>query len=208
MDWSIILWAIVIITFIVMVVVMIKGANSFVFVFDRFNMVRKIKAKEKDGKVSFKYNTSSKGGVAIENNVYKQGKKKVYFFRDVNGVLLPISDILITEKQHSFDLSTSQEKLFETEALKNVVNKIDNTWWAQIKAIATSALLIFGSMIVSIVMIQNAMEVEPIPEPQIEMWKDTNKAMTDLVESNQILIEEIKDQKFESQSQSEGGTPK
>ena len=203
-----ILWAIVIITFIVMVIVMIKGANSFVFVFDKFNIVRRIRAKEKDGKVSFKYNSASKGGVAIEENVYKQGKKRVYFYRDVNGILLPISDKTLDDKHGSFDLSTSQEKLFETEALKNVVNKIDNTWWAQIKAIATSALLIFGAMIVSIVMIQNAMEVEPIPEPQLEMWKDTNKAMTDLVESNQVLIEEIRDDKVSSTKQSDGGTPK
>jgi len=119
-------------------------------------------ARTKDGKVFFNYNSAAKGGVAIEKNRYK-----------------------------SFDLSTSQEKLYETQALKNVIEKIDNSWWSSVKPYLGAAIIILGAMIVSIVMIQQARHVEPVPQPEVELFNNVTHAMIQLSQSNQELVKEI-----------------
>lgn len=192
MDFNILIWAIVVMMFVVMVIVIIRGNKALVYIYDEFNGITKKGARVNDGKqVSFKYNESSKGGVAIEGNKYKMGKKLVFLYRDIGGVLLPIKDVKIDEKTASLDLSTSQEKYYETKALENVVKKIDSTWWGAIKPIIMGAIIIFGAVIISIVAIQKALDVEPIPEPQVEMWQDTNEAMQALVKTNQDLVKQI-----------------
>ena len=101
---------------------------------------------------------------------------------------MPITDSKINDKLSSLELSTSQEKLYETRAIENVANKIDNTLWKQLQPIVVAGFILAIAMVVSIVMIQKAMDIEPIPEPQLLMWEDTNKAMNKLVESNQQMV--------------------
>lgn len=186
-----IIWIIVIIMFIIMIFVILKGAPAWVYVIDEFNNIKKYRARTKDGKVFFNYNSAAKGGVAIEKNRYNSGKKKVYLYRDADGVLLPITDKKIKERESSFDLSTSQEKLYETQALKNVIEKIDNSWWSSVKPYLGAAIIILGAMIVSIVMIQQARHVEPVPQPEVELFNNVTHAMIQLSQSNQELVKEI-----------------
>lgn len=186
-----IIGTLVIVMFIIMVAVIIKGGKAKVYIFDEHNGIYIKRGTINGDTVAFRYNNTSKGGIAIEGNKYKQGKNKAFFYRDVNGILLPIIDKKVNDKISSLELSTSQEKLYETEALKNVIKKIDNTFWSQIKPLLMGMMIIFGAVIVSIVMIQKALDVEPIPEPQLEMWKDTTKAMQTLVKANQELVKEI-----------------
>lgn len=206
---SIFIWTIVVVMFVIMIAVIMTGGKALVYVFDEFNGVTQRRGKVKGTQVSFKYNDASKGGVAIENNTFKKGKKKAYLYQEVNGILLPISTKKVEEKKSSLFLSTSQEKLYETEALKNVAKKIDNTWWAQMKPLVMGAIIVLGAVLVSIVMIQKAMDVEPVPEPQVEMWKGTIDAVKEVAESNKQLVEEIRTEKnIKSEKQKDEVTPK
>lgn len=193
--FSIFIWAIVVIMFVVMIIVILAGGNAWVYIFDEHNRVIKRRGRVKnDNTVSFKYNAGTKGGVAIEGNKYLQAKKRAFFYRDVGGILLPITDKRITEKVSSLDLSTAQEKWYETKALENTANKIDNTWWSAIKPFVMGFMILLVAMVVSIVMIQKALDVEPIPEPQLQMWQDTNANILKLVESNEKLVSTISTQ--------------
>lgn len=194
--FSIVIWIVVVIMFVIMIIVIIRGGNAFVYIFDEHNAIYKRKGKVSTDKVSFKYNDTTKGGIAIEKNKYKSGKKLAFFYRDIGGILLPITDSKISDKLYSLDLSTSQEKLYETRALENVANKIDNTLWAQMRPIVMGAIILMVAMVVSIVMIQKAMDVEPVPEPQLLVWQDTSKAMIQLVESNQQIVDKIESNKY------------
>ena len=189
-----IIWGILVLMIIGLIIIIIKGPEAFVYVLDEFNTIKKYRARVRDGKVYFNYNTASKGGIAIEKNSYKTGKKKVYFYRDVDGVLLPVSDKKIKDREMSFDLSTSQEKLYETMALKNVIEKIDNTWWSAVKPYIGAFIIVIGAVIVSVVMIQQARHVEPVPQPEVELFNNVTHAMMDLVQSNQQLVSEISKQ--------------
>ena len=194
-EVSMIVGALTIMTFFVMIAVMLKGNQAKVYVFDENNNVHLKRGRIKqEGTISFKYNGHSKGGVSIEKNKYKRGKKQILLYREEQGTLIPISDRLITEKKGSLDFSTAQEKRYETEALQNISKKIDNTWAAWVKPLVGTFLIIMGASIVSIVMVQNAMDVEPVPEPQAQMFVNTTHAINDLVESNQAIVESMNEE--------------
>lgn len=193
---SMIIGALVIMTFITMITVIIRGSQAKVYVFDEFNNVHTKIAREKEDSVSFKYNAHSRGGVSVEGNKYKsKGRKRIYLYRDQGGTLLPITDYSLTENVGTLDFSTSQEKRFETEALENISKKIDNTWAAWLKPLAGSFIIVMGAAIVSIVMVQNALEIEPVPEPQSQMFVNTTNSIQDLVESNREMVETIQEEK-------------
>lgn len=191
---GIIIWSLVGIMGIFMMYLILFGAKAVVYVFDEHNGVYRKRGRVTGEKVSFKYNASTKGGVAIEGNKYKAGKKLVFLYRDVGGVCLPITDKKVNEKILSLDLSTSQEKLYETRALENVANKIDNTLWKQLQPIVVAGFILAIAMVVSIVMIQKAMDVTPVPEPQLLIWQDTNSAMRELVVTNQQMADSCSNQ--------------
>lgn len=185
---NILIYVAVVVMFIVMIAVIIRGNQAKAIVVDDNNNLTIKKARIKDGKLSFKYNSHSKAGVTTEDNKYRQLKKKVYWFVDINDTLIPINSQKISEKKASLNLSTSQEKRYEIESMVAVSEKIDNTWLTAIKPLAIGFVIVMFASIVSIVMINNASEYTPVVEEQTDALVKVAESMQRLVESNEELV--------------------
>lgn len=161
-------------------------------------------------KIIFSYNSGSKAGVAIEENVTMWKKKKVYHYMDVNGTLLPVKkNIYDTEaKRAELDLATSQEKLYETEALKAAANKVDESFWEKNKALIMAGFMVMAALIFSIVLVQKSLDVQPVPEPQVQMFNSMTEQLKEVSEINQEQAELINKALNKSESKNNKNTDK
>lgn len=150
------------------VVINIIGGKYKAYVLDEFNVESRYRATVKDGKVIFKYNEASKGGIAIEKNTYKYKKQKIYRYRDYDGVLLPINDN-ITSNSCNLKLSTSQERNYEVEALRSMGQKANNTWWDKYSPYVFAMGIIVIAGFVAIVIVYFAFKVQPVSQPQMDL---------------------------------------
>lgn len=143
-----------------------KGVK--VFVLDKFGDLLMFNGvKLPNGKIKFKYNAASKAGVSYEDNEFKFRKKKAYFFEDQNDTLLPVGYQKATRKLY---LSTSQEKLYEIDAKKAIIDKIDSdSFWDKNKVFIYGIMMLFAAALVAIVMLNFAFDVQPVPQPQLEL---------------------------------------
>lgn len=139
-----------------------------VFVIDKFGDLLMFNGvKMPNGKIRFKYNAASKAGVSYEDNEFKFRKRRAYMFEGQNDTLLPVGYQKATRKLH---LSTSQEKLYEIDAKKAIIDKIDSdSFWDKNKVFFYGVVMLFAAALVSIVMLNFAFDVTPVPEPQIEL---------------------------------------
>jgi len=205
LDWFSWLLIIAIPTMIIVVIVIeFLSASGKALVVDEFRTAKFKRCKIKANKVVFSYNAASKAGVAVEDNVLKVGKNKWFIYQDLGGTLLPMGvETYLADKKSKLDLSTSQEKLYETDALKAIAQKINESWWDKNKAIVFGVIILFVAMLVSIVMLNYAFDVTPVAEPQAQLFNEAIKAMQNMTqtqaEQTELFRELIK------QSANQGG---
>lgn len=202
LTWTLIIGFPVVLTAVVIVEVTRRGCIAFVY--DGFRKIYKYRASVKDGKVLFRYNQQSEAGVAFEDNEYRLGKKKLFKFLDVDGTLLPVTikDYNKASKWAELDLSTSQEKLYETEALKAIAEKISDTWWEKNKLLVFGAFIIMIAFLIFIITMKFAMDIEPVPEPTWDLVRSIAQSLQNVSQSNQAIVDQI------SQQGSGGGPPR
>jgi len=183
-----------------------KNRGAKVYIFDKYRNITIKNAEVKEGKCVFKYNESTKGGVAIESNEYKFKKKKIFFYDDIDGILLPIKKTNYSDENISLlDLSTSQEKLYETEALRLTAEKINDTWWEKNKVFVFGAFIIMIAFLIFIITMKFATDIEPVSQPSIQLVNSIAQNLQNLSETNQRLAEAI----IEGQSNTNsGGVPR
>jgi len=182
LDWF--SWVLIVsIPTLIVVVIIIEflSASGKALVIDEFRTAKFKRAKIISDKITFSYNSASKAGVAIEDNILKVGKNKWFIYEDLGGTLLPCSVVTyLADKKSVLDLSTSQEKLYETDALKAIAQKINESWWDKNKALIFGVIMLMVAMLVSIVMLNYAFDVTPIQEPQAKLFNDAIQAMQNM----------------------------
>ena len=143
-----------------------KGVK--VFVLDTFGDLLMFNGvKLPSGKIKWRYNAASKAGVSYENNEFKFRKKRAYIFEDQNDTLLPVG---YKKAERILQLSTSQEKLYEIDAKKAIVDKIDSdSFWDKNKPFFYGIIMIFAAAMVSAIMLNFSFDVQPVPQPQIQL---------------------------------------
>lgn len=206
MDWF--TWFLIIAiptSIIVVIIIEFMSASGKALVIDEFRTAKFKRCKIRANKVVFAYNAASKAGVAVEDNILKVGKNKWFLYEDVGGTLLPMGvETYLNEKKSKLDLSTSQEKLYETDALKAIAQKINESWWDKNKALVFGVIILFVAMLVSIVMLNYAFDVTPVGEPQAELFNEAIKAMKNMTETQAEQTELFRDLIKES-SANQGG---
>lgn len=166
----------------ILMVVLANGKGVVVFVFDRYNKIKKCHGrKSKDGKIIFRYNQASKAGIASEENSYDFNRRESFFYTDINGTLLPIK---YNVEDKELNLSTSQEKHYEVEAKRAIAKKTNNTIWGKYKEVFISFGLMGITALVCIIMITSARDIEPIDQPQIDLVYDCINTLKNVSETN------------------------
>lgn len=179
-----------------------KGVK--VFVLDKFGDLLMFNGtKLPNGKIKFRYNSASKAGVSYEENEFKFRKKKAFMFEDHNDTLLPVGHEKGSRKLH---LSTSQEKLYEIDAKKAIVEKIDSdSFWDKNKVFFYGAVMLFAAALVSIVMLNFAFDVQPVPQPQLELASQCIDVLQNVSSTNTEQFESTLDELMNLQPESKSG---
>lgn len=134
---------------------MFSGKNKAI-VFHR-GVVQILKAiKTKDGNEYIFKHKQKKYTCKPDNNEYDTGKYTTTFWELKNNIMIPITKV---EKKIEVENLLTQKRL--ADALKNSIDKIDNSWWDKNKDYVVGLSAIVGGVFVYVISVKYAGDISP-----------------------------------------------